>query len=441
MTLDPIHVDNIARLASTIAGTVETTDHEDLAERVWTEWLPELRREGRVILEPVGEHARRRVAIDEIALVDRPFETSHGLDSGTINPTTFKNGLVVDVAHAAMAVEPTDLDLHRSRTIVATVHTADTTVDHDTDWGRRDEGYTQQRVLHAPRVSRYAEGVVHALALYLAESKHALDHANAVGDLLVLDGPIYPKELFTWVDRDPELGDLAREAKPHAVIENYVRLVEKLYEADVPLAGFVKNPSGRAITRTLASKGIEGPWPDDAALFNRLLERPADDDGSGSDDGVENGTGGGHGTGSGRGTGGSGPRTDELTATTWFHARGGTDRHLAADGDALGVERRLDPELYEPTFLVIYDPRTDVTYKLEAPYAFTRDPDTRRALTTQILSEVAAERGPPTAVAKADELARIDAGEKASIRRKFEEQFDTDRLRSYDDVRWPDVEG
>ncbi|MFA9516231.1 DNA double-strand break repair nuclease NurA [Halopenitus sp. H-Gu1] len=420
MTLDPIHVDNIARLASTIAGTVETADHDDLAERVWSEWLPELRREGRVILEPVDEHARRRVTIDEIALVERPFETTHGLDSGTINPTTFKNGLVVDVAHAAMAVEPTDLDLHRSRTIVATVHTADTTVDHDTDWGRRDEGYTQQRVLHAPRVSRYAEGVVHALALYLAESKHALDHANAVTDLLVLDGPIYPKELFTWVDRGPELGDLAREAKPHAVIENYVRLVEEFHEAGVPLVGFVKNPSGRAITRTLTSNGIEAPWPDDAALFTRLLERSGDGGGTPPHEGRQ---------------------TAELTATTWFHARGGTDRHLAADGDALGVERRLDPALYEPTFLVIYDPRTDVSYKLEAPYAFTRDPDTRRALTTQILSEVAAERGPPAAVAKADELARIDAGEKASIREKFEEQFDTDRLRSYDDIRWPDVDG
>ncbi|WP_096389703.1 DNA double-strand break repair nuclease NurA [Halopenitus persicus] len=427
MTLDPIHVDNIARLASTIAGTVDATDREGLAERVWTEWLPELRRDGRVILEPVDEHARRRVDVDAVALAEPPFETVHGLDSGTINPTTFKNGLVIDVAHAAMAADPTDLDLHRSRTIVATVHTADTTVDHDTDWGRRDEGYTQQRVLQAPPINRYAEGVVHALALYLAESKHALDHANTVTDLLVLDGPIYPKELFTWVDRDPELGDLAREAKPRSVVENYVRLVETCIESGTPIAGFVKNPSGRAITRTLANAGVEAPWPDDAALFTRLLERRTD-----ATDG----------TGSAPGAARRGERvTDELTATTWFRSRGGTDRHVAADGDALGVERRLDPELYEPTFLVIYDPRTDVTYKLEAPYAFTRDPDTRRALTTQVLAEVAAERGPPTAVAKADSLARIGTAETASIRRKFEEQFDTDRLRSYDDVRWPDVEG
>ena len=211
MTLDPIHVENIAQLAYGIGGDVDATDHDDLAERVWREWLPELRRDGRVVIAALGDHERRRAAIDDVALAARPFETVHGLDSGTINPTTFKNGLVVDVAHAAMASSPTDLDLHRDRTIVATVHAGDSTAGFDSEWTRRDEGHTKQRVLHVPRVNRYAERVVHALALYLAEGTHALDHADRVDDLLVLDGPVYPKELFTWADRDPELGALARE--------------------------------------------------------------------------------------------------------------------------------------------------------------------------------------------------------------------------------------
>lgn len=417
MTLDPIHVENIARLAYGIAGDVDTTDHEDLAGRVWDDWLTGLRRDGRVVIEPVADHERRRVSIDDVALAERPFGTVHGLDSGTINPTTFKNGLVVDVAHAAMAGEPTDLDLHRDRTIVATVHAGDSTADFDGEWTERDAGHTRQRVLHAPRVNRYAEGVVHALALYLAEGTHALDHADEVGELLILDGPIYPKELFTWGDRDPELGELAREAKPRAVVEKYVRLVERFVERDVPLAGFVKNPSSRTVVRTLARKGFESPWPDDTALFTRLLELR---EGDGS-------------------TGGRGAHSrleDDLTFTTWFHSRGGADGTMAADADALGIDRGLDPELYEPTFMVLYDPRTDVTYKLEAPYAFTRDEETRDRLTRQVLAEVATTRGPPAAVGKADALARIDATEKSALRRKFEERFDSDQQATYDDHRW-----
>ncbi|WP_418286174.1 DNA double-strand break repair nuclease NurA [Halorubrum sp. DTA46] len=408
MTLDPIHVENIAQLAYGIANDVDTTDHDDLAGQVWSDWLPELRRDGRVVIEPVDEHERRRAHVDDAALADRPFETVHGLDSGTINPTTFKNGLVVDVAHAAMASVPTDLDLHRDRTIVATVHAGDSTANFDGAWRDRDEGHTRQRVLHAPRVNRYAEGVVHALALYLAEGTHALDHADRVDDLLVLDGPIYPKELFTWDDRNPELGALAREAKPRAVVENYVRLVERFVERDVPLAGFVKNPTSGTIVRALSRAGLEPPWPDDTALFTRLLERQE----------------------------GSDRVDDELTFTTWFRSRGGADETMAADRDALGIDRGLDPELYEPTFMIVYDPRTDVTYKLEAPYAFTRDADIRERLTRQVLADVATTRGPPEAVAKADELARIAATEKAALRRKFEERFDSDQQSTYDDLRW-----
>jgi len=86
--------------------------------------------------------------------------------------------------------------------------------------------------------------------------------------------------------------------------------------------------------------------------------------------------------------------------------------------------------------MILYDPRTDVTYKLEAPYAFTRDEATRDRLTRQVLAEVATTRGPPAAVKKADALARISATEKAALRRKFEERFDSDQQATYDDRRW-----
>ncbi|XVH32177.1 DNA double-strand break repair nuclease NurA [Haloferacaceae archaeon DSL9] len=422
MTLDPIHVDTIARLASTIADGTDDSDHEDLARTVWDEWLTPLTVGDRRIIEPVDEHALRAVPTDDIALAERPFDCVHGLDSGTINPTTFKNGLVLDVAHAAMASEPSELDLHRSRTIVATVHSADETVNHDTDWISEDEGYTRRRVMHVPRVNRYAEGVVHALALYLAESEHALVHLNTVAELLVLDGPLYPKELLSWQDRNAELSDLAREMKPRSVLENYIRLVERSVERDVPLVGFVKNPATSVIVRALGDKrGIYAPWSTDTTFFTRLLERREADDVGEADPGDDR-------------------LTDRLTFTSWLVSRGGADRTLAEHGDALGIERSLSPEQYEVTFFALYDPRRDLLYRIEAPYAFTSDPELRRRLTTQLLSEVAATRGPPEPVAKADELARINASEKAAIRRKFERSFHSEHARTYNDYRWTDSE-
>jgi hypothetical protein len=407
MTLDPVHVDGIADLAGYLARRVDDSDHGDLARTAFEEWLDPLTVDGRTVIDPVGERRLRSVAVDDVALVDQPFPTLHGLDSGTINPTTFKNGLVLDVAHAAMAAAPSDLDLHRARSLVATVHANDPTLALGTDWVRRDEGYFRRKILHAPRVNRYAEGVVHALSLYLAESEHALEHADVVEDCLILDGPLYPKELLNWQDRDAELGALATEAKPRSIVENYVRLVERLLDRDVAVAGFVKNPSAKLITRTLRENGVEAPWVDDTALFTRLLEPDGD-----------------------------GRQTDRLTFTNWFRSRGGSDRTLAANGDALGVERHRAPEDYEVTFFVVYDPREELCYRVEAPAGLTRDAQTRDRLTRQILRDVSIARGPPPVVERADALARISTEEKASLRRKFEDRLDSDHVRTYDDHRW-----
>jgi hypothetical protein len=250
--------------------------------------------------------------------------------------------------------------------------------------------------------------VVHALSLYLAEGAHALEHADAVEDLLILDGPLYPTEVLSWPDRESELRDLAAEATPRRVVENYLRLVERLLGRDVPVVGFVKNPSGAALTRALRRKGVEAPWPNDAALFGRLLERR------------ENGE----------------RRTDQLTFTSWFVSRAGTDRALAAGGDAFGLDRRGDAETYEVTFMLVYDPRDDVLFRVEAPRGVTEQEEKRERLTRQVLHDVAVARGPPPAVAKADELARVGRGEKEALRRKFEERLDSDHVRTYDDVRW-----
>ena len=408
MTLDPVHVDGIARLAGQITSAVDESEHRDLAETVWADFLDPLTEDGTVILEPLAEQERCRVDIQDAALRERPYPTQHGVDSGTINPTTFKNGVVLDVAHAAMASVPSDLELHRGRSVVLTAHTYDRTQDLSRDWLVDDGGYTRKRVLHAPCVDRYEHDVVHALALYLAESEHALDQADVVEDLLLLDGPIYPTGILQWADHDPALANLLEEDDPREVIQNYIDLVERFVERDVPMVGFVKSTTTKAVCRAVERVTSSAPWANDAALFTQLLER-RDDEGE--------------------------VRTDELTCTNWFRSRAGTDGVLAGP-DALGLDRELDPEQYAVTFFLVYDPRDELLFRIEAPYAFTKDERRREKLRQQLLSEVAAERGPPQAVAKADELARIGAHEKGALREAIEQRFDSERQQTYNDTRW-----
>ncbi|WP_257298318.1 DNA double-strand break repair nuclease NurA [Haloarchaeobius sp. FL176] len=419
MTLDPVHFDGIAELARRIRYDVNESDHRAFAETVWNEFLAPLVHDGRTVLEPLDGLARHSAPVEDVALTETAFDTVHGLDSGTINPTTFTNGLVLDIAQAAMSATPSDLDLHRARTLVMTVHTNDATVDVDeADWEEGDDGYIRSQIRHAPHVNRFEEGVVHALALYLAESDHALEHADEVDELLVLDGPLYPKGLLKWADRHPELATLlAEEDQPREVVGNYVELVETFVQRDVPLVGFVKNPASKVVTQVVRKQGGQAPWVDDSAFFSRVLER--------RDPGE---------------TGAYERDTDRLTCTNWFRSRGGVDRPLSTDGDALGVERGLDASEYEVTFCMVYDPREDIVYRLEAPYAFTKDADLREDLRLFAMQEVAAESGPPRAVAKADELARISRDEKRALRETLEESFDARRARNYDDMRWGDGE-
>jgi len=413
MTLDPVHFKAISRLARGVSRSVDEREHRAFAETVWDEWLDPLLDDGTPVVEPLGEQARRRIDVEDVALEPDRFETRHGLDSGTINPTTFKNGLVVDVAQAAMSRVPSDLDLHRGRTNVVAVHSNDVTVGLDGDWTMDDEGYVRQRLLHVPATDRSMTAVVHELALYLAEVTHAADNAGVVDDLLVMDGPIYPKGLLTWERRDPELAELlAEDERPKQVIQSYVDLVENFVAREVPMVGFVKNPASRLVTRTVRETEGNSPWLNDAAFFSQLLERGEFVDGEWVRE------------------------TDHLTYTNWFVSRGSTDGALASPDTLPGIERRLDHEQYEVTFAMVYDPRTDTVYRVESPRYFTADADRRDALLRQVLKGVAAERGPPEAVGKADSLARIGTREAAALREALESAFDSEVDTDYDDDRW-----
>lgn len=409
MTLDRVHVDGISTLVQSIGREVDESSHDDIAERIWQSFLDPLRDgQGRAIVEPLDGIGRGIVPTAEAAVIDPPFERTHGVDAGTLNPTSFRNGVVIDVAQAAMGCVPTDVDRHRSRSIVATVHTGDTAMSFRDEWQRYDGGASRRRIFLAPTVDRYAEAVVHALALYRAEVGHARWHLEAVDEVLFLDGPIYPKGILRWEDHHPSLRrQLHDGVLPRHIVEAYLRLVEGCVERDLALVGFVKNPQSKLITRTLRSRdgGIHPPWTDDVTLFARVLGASEAD---------------GH----------------RLRFTEWFQSRGGTDGMFSGSEPPLGVERRLEPEAYAVTYFVVFDPRDGLLYRIEAPYGVTRESDRRERIRRHVLMEVASRRGPPTAVAKADELARIGLDEKGALKRRIETEWETARTPSYDDRRW-----
>lgn len=407
MTLDPVHRQHIAALAADLRPATDEEDHRDLAEEVWENYLDPLHGADRPVLEPVDELARYTAPITDIGVQESAFDVVHGLDSGTINPRTFRNGLVLDLAQAAMAADPSDLDLHRSRTIVESIHSNDVRVTLDRDWDHFDEGYGRTRVVQVGDLARDQERVVHGLSLYLAESSHALRHADDVPELLLLDGPVYPTELVSWAERHAGLRDLiADEPLVGEVVEKYTTLVERFADRGVPLAGFVKSGRSEALLRALADQGAPTPWAGDRAFFTHVLERRED-----------------------------GERvTDNLSWTGWFVSRLGADGTFA--DVVASAESGIDPEGYEVAFVIVYDPRTDIAYRVELPMVFAEDPTVRSQVLRQVLRGVAARRGPPDAIARADTLARITREETEALVAAMEEAFGSPEAGDYDELRW-----
>ncbi|GAA0310913.1 DNA double-strand break repair nuclease NurA [Halarchaeum salinum] len=412
MTLDPVHFAGIPELVRGVGGDVDEAEHRADAEAVWETYFDPLYDDG-AVLEPVTEQGRYLADLTEAGASVPTFDAVHGLDSGTINPRAFKNGLVLDVAQAAMGVAPGDTDTHRHRTVITTMLRRDRTAAQrafDPDaWTRQDEGYWRGQAIDAPYVERNERAVVHALSLYLAESEHAHAHFEDVDEFLLLDGPLYPKLVTNWLDQNEELATLpAEDGLTRRVIENYLGLVERAVETDTVIGGFVKNVSARGIVRALDAK-THAPWLDDAELFGQLLERRDE----------------------------RGERlTDDLAYTNWFLSRVGYDREFSTLGGRLDLDLALAPEAYEVAFCVLYDPRTDTVYKAELPRAFAEDDKVRERVTDQLVRDVAAANGPPAAIGRADELARISVREKRHLVDAMAEAMETEPREGYDVDRW-----
>jgi hypothetical protein len=391
MPLDPVHVDGIDSLARRIRDDYDDPDEDDV-DALWS-FLDPLRDDGRAVLEPVDELRRRSVSLEGIALVDDEFPTQHGVDAGTLNPRSFTNGLTLDVAHAAAASVPSDLSLHRRRTIVTAAQSPNHRVELDGDWLSFDDDATDGRVVQAPRDTDNAREAAHVFALYLSESAHLAKTVDAADDLVYLDGPLYPLALLRWVDVDPAFGrtDLTGE-----ILSNYFGTYDEALGTATPVVGFVKNPSSSRVVRRLReSSAPPVPWSDDAGFFRHFLTTDAND----------------------------------LTFTNWFVSRLYSDQLF----DVAPPETPDDDFL--PAVMYVHDSRHGTVHRAEAPLGSVRDEPTRGSLTRQTLKEVALSRV-PRAVDRADSLARVTPDQREGIVRRFEESLDAAEETNYNRDRW-----
>ncbi|MGP8336972.1 MAG: DNA double-strand break repair nuclease NurA [Methanosarcinaceae archaeon] len=413
MTLEPIHIKAISNLAHRIDLCRDDDDPKTASDLF--NMLRELRYEGKVVLRSIGDLRRSKVNMDQMSLSCDPFSITYSCDSGSTNPISFDSGLFVDFCHCALASTPTNLDLHRRRTIVSVTYSpgSKVTINTTDDWEIFDEGEGRCKIVRIQPglLNKRIKRMVHNIAIYLSESEHILWMMEKIekDGFFIMDGPIYPKQLMYWMVVESD--DILIRYDPHAkkILQNYIDIMDHHIEKRIPIVGFVKNPEDMQIMQTIKKQGsrVDIPWVLDAQFFKNALSLDQNRQGN----------------------------NRYITYTNWFMQQNQFyERMLNSTSPLVAGElnHKFEKEDYSLTFFMVHMPMTGVIFKVESPYGITKNEDMRNIITRKILYDLSMS-GFPTTLLKADYIAKIRLNEKEQIIGQFDDlKVDT----MYNDIRW-----
>lgn len=367
----------------------------------------------------------QRLRMDEVGTWrDDPWpEPTYGIDGSTTRPLEYTNGLVVDAAHAKTAVTGPDADrtIERTGHVTGVAYLDDATA---TLHGKEIEtGHLTAELVPFPVAAEEVQHVsksVSAVAQGLSESRQAVASLEAVDGALFLDGAVLPIGVGYWVllDHAGERSPAGTWEVPERIVQNYVTVIDALYERDLPVIGVVKTSSMTQLLSALETKcatndlrNADGqpfdlPWVRDYQFVAEVL---------GYDD------------------------LEYLTFTSWFVDQGqeiGGQRYdlLAPVADTLA---HGTPDEYRRAFCYVRLPRSGEVFRIETPALFVADEERRQVVRLKALKEIAQRRGVPRAIHRADRLCRLSRENRDTIEAMLER---SEAVFDYNwDGRWRDL--
>lgn len=353
--------------------------------------------------------------------------TTYGIDASTTRNFEYTNGLIMDTAYAKLGVSGTDVDRtpEQAGTVKTVVYYDDgeSSIRGDSFGSRENEAGTDidadaaldmdadESRLRGELVSYDADAdstrnlskAVSSVAQSLAEGKHARRMLDEIDGPLFLDGSLYPLGVLYWVllDHDGTTSPAESWDRPREIVENYIDVVDTLYERNLPVIGVVKTSTTAQLVEALETKLVrhsvtdedglrpDVSWVRDHQFIADVLRNDS---------------------------------LDELTYTSWF-----VSTELGAgrlDGEILepftDALRFGEPEEYRRAFFYVRLPKQEFILRIEAPLLFVREEDTRREIQNKTLKEIARRRDVPYAIKRADRTARISPENRESLRQLLE---------------------
>jgi NurA domain. len=435
MTLEPVHMKEISEIASEIEYADTEKEPQDISDLF--KLLSELKQDGKVFLKAVGKLSRSVVDMRRMSQAEDGFEITYASDSGSTNPILFERGLVLDICHSVIASSPTDLNLHRKRTIVCTGFSAGkkTKLPENENWKSFDDGFGKSKMIQIdPAYLKIRVGrMVHDYSIYASESEHILrlqPEMNLNG-FFIMDGPIYPKQLMYWMGTNSEKVLIRHDRNAKKILQNYIDIMDFHLENKMPVIGFVKNPAETQIIQLLKEKAkgekifADFSWATDTQFFKSILNPESEFKDKKAD------------------AAGGFKKTNrfKITCTNWFwQPNQFYDDDIKTNSPLIedSVRGKYPDEDYTPAFFMVRVPfeNNNIVFKIESLYGLIKDEETRHQMTRKVLYELSVGKIPETLL-KADSIAKISMDEKREIRNMFTQEAVE---KTYNEMRWGDLD-
>jgi len=434
MTLEPVHMKEISDIASEIEYADTEKEPQDINDLF--KLLLELKQDNKVFLKAVGKLSRTVVDMRQMSQREDGFDITYASDSGSTNPILFERGLVLDICHSVIASSPTDLNLHRKRTIVCTGFSAGkkTKLPENSEWKTFDDGFGRSKMIQIdPAYLKIRVGrMVHDYSIYASESEHILriqPEMNPNG-FFIMDGPIYPKQLMYWMGTNSEQVLVRHDKNAKKILQNYIDIMDFHLENKMPVIGFVKNPAETQVIQLLKEKAkdekifADFSWATDTQFFKSILNPESEKSNRKTGDAA-----------------GKKQNRFKITCTNWFwQPNQFYDDDIKTNSPLIeeSVVGKHSEEDYTPAFFMVRVPfeNTNIVFKIESLYGLIKDEEIRKRTMEKVLYELSVGKIPETLL-KADSIAKIGIDEKREIRNMFTQDAVE---KTYNDMRWGDLD-
>lgn len=323
----------------------------------------------------------------------------YGVDAGSSRPIRLRKGDVINVAVSSTGVDGVDANRMEDETVSIVYHARD-----DVDIEIDKDNIKVNRFPEVSNRERYIEDWVQATSMAEAQAIQGKKVSRRRNAPILIDGPVFPGQSMYFLLH--ELCDTASvnpyeqwSKKFDEILQLRIDTIEEIVEKGSPIMGFVKTTKSRDILKTIERNAesyeklsFDGAdYATDYSLMSDIMLKFQD---------------------------------NKIVHTDWMYQKystAGSEIVQPFKKKRSDLDMNYDPNMYQPVFMYVRIPRSDVLLRVEIPM-LVYDKLEPTDLKIKALSEICNKSNVPEAVLDSDDRSNLSTEDRERLQRIVEVQ-------------------